>query len=153
MKQASESIPASPSAQVSKQALNNTDSLSTFRITPLDLQNIQLLRSQAATVINTARNVAFSDSFTARAGVDGFTFVDSDGILLTEQHRQESAMLYYGSQCSKILPFLFICGQKMSTQREVLDSNRITVVMNCAADVCESPFEFVSGFAHISSPS
>ncbi len=44
-------------------------------------------------------------------------------------------------ECSQITPWLYLSGEGVATDLATLRRHGVTVVVNCAASVCPSPFE------------
>jgi hypothetical protein len=59
-----------------------------------------------------------------------------------DTERKEEKMEMCKNQCSAVLPNgLYVGGELVAKSLEALETNKITHIINCAADVCENTFE------------
>jgi hypothetical protein len=61
---------------------------------------------------------------------------------LEESERKEMLMSYYNKNISIIIEgFLYLSGYNVAKNKDILDTNRITHIVNAAYDVCQNHFE------------
>lgn len=62
---------------------------------------------------------------------------------MRDTERHELKMQKFKNDCSKIIEGLYLSGEKIAKNEEILKQNNITDIVNCAGDYCENWFEKV----------
>ena len=70
---------------------------------------------------------------------------------LKDSERKKIISDYYSKHLSEIIPnFLYVSSYNATKNRELLEKNKITHIINCAADFCENVFEQENKFTYLS---
>ena len=84
-----------------------------------------------------------SDNIDIKALNEDFSLKDSE--------RKKIISEYYSKHLSEIIPnFLYISSYNATKNLELLEKNKITHIINCAADFCENVFEQENKFTYLS---
>ena len=84
-----------------------------------------------------------SDNIDIKALNEDFSLKDSE--------RKKIISEYYSKHLSEIIPnFLYISSYNATKNLELLEKNKITHIINCAADFCENVFEQENRFTYLS---
>lgn len=63
------------------------------------------------------------------------------GYDIRQTHRKQLKIDYFSKECSEILTkFLYVSGDQIAANLEVLEENQITHVINAAGDLCDNHF-------------
>ncbi len=92
--------------------------------------------SAAIAAVPAVAGIEAAAALAAAAGAE----VDDDGILITEQHKREARLVYFGSQLSRMSAHLTMGGALVAVDRAALANAKIALVINAAADVVPSAF-------------
>ena len=102
----------------------------------LNDKNKNIIQEKSSNGINT-------DNIDIKALNEDFSLKDSE--------RKKIISEYYSKHLSEIIPnFLYISSYNATKNLELLEKNKITHIINCAADFCENVFEHDNKFTYLS---
>ena len=142
-------LPESTLISTSQHIINNSNrnniginKLNLISANSLNLNNLEKNKS-----INNANNnqekVENSDSINIQLLNEDFSLKDSE--------RKKIISDYYSKRLSEIIPdFLYLSSYNAAKNRDLLEQNKITHIINCAADFCENLFNQDKKFTYLS---
>ena len=133
-------LPESTLISTSQHILNNTLSKTKINIGNIGLSN--LLKNNSLNVEKSPNGIN-TDNIDIKALNEDFSLKDSE--------RKKIISEYYSKHLSEIIPnFLYISSYNATKNLELLEKNKITHIINCAADFCENVYEQEKKFTYLS---
>jgi protein-tyrosine phosphatase len=132
-------LPESTLISTSQHILNNTLSKAKINIGNIGLSS--LIKNN--NLVEKSSNGMNTDNIDIKALNEDFSLKDSE--------RKKIISEYYSKHLSEIIPnFLYISSYNATKNLELLEKNKITHIINCAADFCENVFEHDNKFTYLS---
>ena len=132
-------LPESTLISTSQHILNNTLSKTKINIGNIGLSS--LIKNN--NLVEKSSNGMNTDNIDIKALNEDFSLKDSE--------RKKIISEYYSKHLSEIIPnFLYISSYNATKNLELLEKNKITHIINCAADFCENVFEQEKKFTYLS---
>jgi len=137
--QAQDKLPTPASQPSVPVAAASQEQSSTSEINGLDQPVAETSAAGAAAAVAAVPAVAGIEAAAALAAAAGAE-VDEDGILITEQHKREARLAYFGANVSRMSACLTMGGALVAVDRAALAQANVSLVINAAADVVPSAF-------------
>ena len=129
-------LPESTLISTAQHILNNTLSKTKINIGNIGISNI---------IKN--NNLNFEKTNTENIDIKAL----NEDFSLKDSERKKIISDYYSKHLSEIIPnFLYISSYNATKNMELLEKNKITHIINCAADFCENVFEQDKKFTYLS---
>ena len=140
-------LPESTLISTSQHILNNNLSKTKINIGSIGLSNLlnnNNLNDKNKSNLNQDKTNGINiDNIDIKALNEDFSLKDSE--------RKKIISEYYSKHLSEIIPnFLYISSYNATKNLELLEKNKITHIINCAADFCENVYEQENKFTYLS---
>ena len=133
-------LPESTLISTSQHILNKMNNLGMNKI---NLSGLNQINNNLNSKNNTSENETQPEEINIKALNEDFSLKDSE--------RKKIISDYYSKHLSEIIPnFLYISSYNATKNKALLEKNKITHIINCAADFCENVFESENKYTYCS---
>lgn len=140
-------LPESTLILTSQHIINNIGNTNNLGLAKINLgnlpSNIHINSEKVIAKTNIQDNGANSETINIKALNEDYSLKDSE--------RKKIISDYYSKHLSEIIPnFLYLSSYNAAKNRDLLEKNKITHIINCAADFCENVFEQENKYTYLS---
>ena len=139
-------LPESTLISTSKHIINKIGNSGINKINLSDLNQLNINQSNPNDNNTNKNNASDSDNL---EGIDIKAL--NEDYSLKDSERKKIISEYYSKHLSEIIPnFLYISSYNATKNKALLEKNKITHIINCAADFCENVFESENKYTYLS---
>ena len=135
-------LPESTLISTSKHIISKMNNLGVNKINLSELNQLNLNQNDNTNKNNNSENEN-QEEISIKALNEDYSLKDSE--------RKKIISEYYSKHLSEIIPnFLYISSYNATKNKALLEKNKITHIINCAADFCENVFESENKYTYLS---
>ena len=139
-------LPESTLISTSQHIINKMNNLGMNKINLSGLNQLNLNQNNNSNNINNKNNIPENETkeeISIKALNEDYSLKDSE--------RKKIISEYYSKHLSEIIPnFLYISSYSATKNKTLLEKNKITHIINCAADFCENVFKSENKYTYLS---